>query len=169
MGSPDMEEILESSGAEVLSIEPDEVREMLETGDIGDADLSGMNILVVEDNELNCEIVKLVLEKAGAEVTLANNGRVGADTFSASEPGTFGCVLMDLSMPVMSGFDAARAIRSMGRRDAKTVPIIALSSDAREKDVRDAKEAGMNGHLAKPVDISRLYGTLLSVWNGRQG
>ncbi len=165
MEGPDIKEVLECSETEVLSIEPDEVREILEEGGERKAygDLFGMNILVVEDNEINREIVKLVLEKAGASVTLAGNGRIGTEAFAASERDAFDCVLMDLSMPVMSGFEAARAIRGMKRADAGTVPIIALSSDSSEEDVQKALGSGMNEHLAKPVDIVKLYRTLRSL------
>lgn len=162
MGGPDINEILECSDAGVLSIEPEEVREILETGSHGGTcrELSGMNILVVEDNEINRGMVKIVLEKAGASVVLANDGRAGAYTFAASNVNAFDCVLMDLCMPVMSGFESARTIRGMDRPDAGTVPIIALSSDSSERDVQNVKDSGMNEHLAKPVDIVRLYRTL---------
>ncbi len=162
MVGPDINGILECSAAGVLSIEPEEVREILETGSYESTykELSGMNILVVEDNEINRGIVKIVLEKAGASVVLANDGRAGADTFAASKVDAFDCVLMDLRMPVMSGFESARTIRGMERPDAGIVPIIALSSDSSERDVQNAKDSGMNEHLAKPVDIARLYRTL---------
>jgi len=123
-------------------------------------DIAGMRILLVEDNEINCEIVEFILEKAGAAVVTAQNGKVAVDTFAASAPGTFDCVIMDLMMPVMSGFEATRVIRGMDRPDAGTVPIIALSANAFEEDVAMAKDAGMDEHLAKPVDINKLFGTI---------
>lgn len=118
--------------------------------------IAGMRILLVEDNEINCEIVEFMLEDAGAEVVTANDGKAAVDTFMASEPGAFNCILMDLMMPVMSGYEAARVIRAMDRPDAKNVPIIALSANAFEEDVTMAKDAGMNEHLAKPVDIRKM-------------
>lgn len=120
-------------------------------------DIAGMRVLLVEDNEINCEIVEFMLKEAGAEVVTANDGKSAVDAFSASEPGTFDCVLMDLMMPVMSGYEAARVIRGLEREDAKTVPIIALSANAFDEDIAMAKDAGMNEHLAKPVDIQKMF------------
>ena len=119
--------------------------------------IAGMRVLLVEDNAINCEIVEYILKDAGAEVTTANDGKAAVDAFTAAAPGTFDCVLMDLMMPVMSGYEAARVIRGLNRADAKTVPIIALSANAFEEDVALAKDAGMNEHLAKPVDIRKMF------------
>lgn len=119
--------------------------------------IAGMRILLVEDNEINCEIVEFMLKDAGAEVVTANDGKAAVDAFAASDPGTFDCVLMDLMMPVMSGYEATRVIRSLDRPDAQDVPIIALSANAFEEDVTMAKDAGMNDHLAKPVDINKMF------------
>lgn len=120
-------------------------------------DIAGMNILLVEDNEINCEIVEFMLRDAGAEVVTANNGKAAVDVFEASATGTFDCILMDLMMPVMSGYEAARVIRGLDRADARTVPIIALSANTFDEDVALAKDAGMNEHLAKPVDVHRMF------------
>ncbi len=119
--------------------------------------IAGMRVLLVEDNEINCEIVEFMLKEAGAEVVTASDGKAAVDAFAASVPGEFHCVLMDLMMPVMSGYEAARVIRSLDRPDAETVPIIALSANAFEEDVALAKGAGMNEHLAKPVDIRKMF------------
>ncbi|WP_322175145.1 ATP-binding protein [Acutalibacter caecimuris] len=119
--------------------------------------ITGMRVLLVEDNEINCEIVEYILKKAGAEVVSAGNGKAAVDTFAASAPGTFDCILMDLMMPVMSGYEAARVIRSLNRSDAGDVPIIALSANAFDEDVVMAKDAGMNEHLAKPVDTRKMF------------
>ncbi len=116
-----------------------------------------MRVLLVEDNEINCEIIEFMLKDAGAEVVTANDGKVAVDAFAASAPETFDCVLMDLMMPVMSGYEAARVIRAMDRADAKTVPIIALSANAFDEDVAMAKDAGMDEHLAKPVDMGKMF------------
>ncbi len=121
------------------------------------SDIAGMCVLLAEDNEINCEIVKFMLEEAGAKVVTANDGKAAAEAFAASELGGFDCVLMDLMMPVMSGYEATRVIRSLDRPDAGTVPIIALSANAFEEDVAMAKDAGMNEHLAKPVDINKMF------------
>lgn len=119
--------------------------------------ISGMHVFLVEDNEVNCEIMEFILEQAGAEVVTAKDGKAAIDIFAASEQGAFDCILMDLMMPVMSGFEAARTIRCMDRVDAKIVPIIALSANAFEEDVVMAKDAGMNEHMAKPVDMEKLF------------
>ncbi len=121
------------------------------------SDVAGMQVLLVEDNELNCEIVEYILREAGAEVVTANDGKAAVDAFAASEPGRFDCILMDLMMPVMSGYEAARVIRGLDRADAKSVPIVALSANAFEEDIALAKDAGMNAHLAKPVDMRRMF------------
>ncbi len=89
------------------------------------------------------------------------------DAFAASAPGTFDCILMDLMMPVMSGYEAARVIRGLDRADAKTVPIIALSANAFEEDVAMAKDAGMNEHLAKPVDIQKMFKVMNGLRRGQ--
>ena len=122
--------------------------------------IAGMSILLVEDNEINCEIMEFMLKDAGAEVVTADDGKAAVDAFEASAPGSFDCVLMDLMMPVMSGYEAARVIRSLNRPDAETVPIIALSANAFEEDAALAKAAGMNKHMAKPVDIRKMLHVL---------
>ncbi len=127
-----------------------------EEQDIQD-NIAGMRILLVEDNEINCEIVEYILQEAGAEIVTAKDGKAAVDAFEASAPGTFDCVLMDLMMPVMSGYEATRVIRGLERTDAKSVPIIALSANTFEEDVALAKDAGMNEHLAKPVDIHKMF------------
>ena len=119
--------------------------------------IAGMRVLLVEDNEINYEIIEFMLTDAGAEVVTAVDGKAAVDAFAASGPGTFDCVLMDLMMPVMSGYEATRVIRSMDRPDAKSVPIIALSANAFDEDVAMAKDAGMNEHLAKPVDMGKMF------------
>ncbi len=134
-------------------------------------DISGMRILLVEDNEINCEIVEFMLKDAGAEVVTANDGKAAVDAFAASNPETFDCVLMDLMMPIMSGYEAARVIRGLDRPDAATVPIVALSANAFEEDAALAKDAGMNEHLAKPVDIGKMFQVMcrLRRWEPKNG
>ena len=127
--------------------------------------IAGMRVLLVEDNEINCEIVEYILQDVGVEVVTANNGKAAVDAFASAEPGTFDCVLMDLMMPVMSGYEAARVIRGLDRRDAEAVPIIALSANAFDEDIALAKDAGMNEHLAKPVDIRKMFQVMSRLHN----
>ncbi len=125
-----------------------------------DLDLAGMRVMLVEDNELNTEIARFMLEEAGVTVICVENGKLSVELFQNSEPGSFDVILMDIMMPVMNGLDAARAIRALERPDAKTIPIVAMTANAYEDDVRHALEAGMNAHLAKPIDTALLYRTL---------
>ena len=141
---------VDESWSERPPAEPEEPRD-------GQGSVAGMRVLLVEDNQINCEIVEYILQDAGAEVVTAHDGRAAVDAFGASAPGSFDCILMDLMMPVMSGYEAARVIRGLERADAGTVPIIALSANAFEEDVALAKDAGMNEHLSKPVDIWKMF------------
>ena len=129
--------------------------------------IAGMRVLLVEDNEINCEIVEYILRDAGAEVVTAGDGKAAVDAFTSAEPGAFDCVLMDLMMPVMSGYEAARVIRGLDRRDAEAVPIIALSANAFDEDIALAKDAGMNEHLAKPVDIHKMFQVMSRLRGGQ--
>lgn len=130
------------------------------------ADLTGMKVLLVEDNELNLEIAKYILEEHGMIVTTAENGRTATELFEHSDPGQFDLVLMDVMMPVMDGLEAARVIRSLPRPDAGTIPIIAMTANAYEEDIRKSKDAGMNAHLSKPIDIPKMLSVLMQY--GRQ-
>lgn len=116
----------------------------------------GLRILVAEDNEMNAMIATEILEEMGAEVTIAENGKVAVETFSSHPEQYFDFILMDVQMPVMDGREAARTIRGMRRPDAKKIPIFALSADAFVEDERMSAESGMNGHFAKPVDFVAL-------------
>lgn len=122
--------------------------------------LEGKRVLIVDDIPENAEIVADLLELEGVESDQAENGQVGLEMFSASPVGYYDAVLMDLMMPVMDGHTAAREIRQLERADAATVPIIALSANAFEADIRRSLDAGMNAHLAKPADAELLYTTL---------
>ena len=128
--------------------------------------LEGMRAMLVEDNELNTEIAQFILEEAGITVTCVENGRLALELFQSHEAGSFDVILMDIMMPVMNGLDATRAIRALERPDAKTIPIIAMTANAYDEDVRYAREAGMNGHLAKPIDTDLLYRTLGELYHG---
>ena len=114
--------------------------------------IAGFKILLVEDNKLNMEIAKYILEDEGALVEEALNGRDAADTFKRSEPFEFDLILMDVMMPVMNGLEATRKIRAMGRPEAKEIPIIAMTAGAFVEDRIAAREAGMSDHLTKPID-----------------
>ncbi len=123
--------------------------------------LNGVNLLLVEDNELNMEIAEFILGSVGANYTKAMNGQEAVDIFSRSPAGTFDGILMDVMMPVMNGYEAAEAIRKLHRDDAKRIPIIAMTANAFTDDKRRAYEAGMNEHLAKPLDKELLLRTLV--------
>ena len=122
--------------------------------------LAGRRILIVEDLPENAEIVADLLELEEMETERAENGQIALDMFSASQPGYYDAILMDLRMPVMDGLEAARHIRALDRADAGRIPIIALTANSFESDVRASLEAGMNAHLAKPADADELYETL---------
>ena len=125
-----------------------------------DRSLAGKHMLIVEDVDLNADLLADLLELEDVTSERAENGRVAVDAFSQAPPGHFDAILMDLRMPVMDGLEAARAIRALPREDAKAVPIVALTANAFEEDVRQSLDAGMNAHLAKPVDTDQLYDTL---------
>ena len=122
--------------------------------------LAGMHMLIVEDVDLNADLLADLLELEDITSERAENGREAVDAFSQAPEGHFDAILMDLRMPVMDGLEAARTIRALPRADARTVPIIALTANAFEEDVRQSLDAGMNAHLAKPVDTDMLYDTL---------
>ena len=133
------------------------------TGNDGTGILAGRHILLCEDHPLNQEIAKAILEKQRAIVTVAADGEVGMRAFLGSSIGYFDCILMDIHMPVMNGYESTKAIRALKRRDAKTVPIIAMTADAFEEDVKKCLSTGMNGHIPKPVEPDKLYQELESL------
>ena len=122
--------------------------------------LNGVHFLVAEDNEINSEILEELLEVEGAVCHIAENGHLAVEAFKNAPPGTFDAILMDVQMPVMNGYEATLAIRSLEREDAETIPIIAMTANAFAEDVRDAKDAGMNDHIAKPIDMDIVRKTL---------
>ncbi len=123
-----------------------------ETEEKPEVSIKGVHILLTEDNELNMEIAEFVLQNEGAVVTKTWNGQEAVEIFRKSEPDEFDVILMDIMMPVKNGYEAAKMIRSMDREDAKTIPIIAMTANAFTEDRLKAKEAGMDEHIAKPVD-----------------
>ena len=124
------------------------------------ADLTGRRILLAEDMPVNAEIMLMVLSLREMEAEHAENGRIAVEKFAESEPGYYDAILMDMRMPEMDGLEATRAIRTMDREDAKTIPIIALTANAFDEDVQRSMQAGLNAHLSKPVEAETLFKTL---------
>lgn len=129
-----------------------DMKDRNETEEKTETSIQGLHVLLTEDNELNMEIAEFVLQNEGAVVTKAWNGQKAVDIFRKSRPGEFDAILMDIMMPVMNGYEAAKMIRSLDREDAKVIPIIAMTANAFTEDKMRAKEAGMDEHIAKPVD-----------------
>ena len=127
-----------------------------EQKDVSEKSIKGLHILLAEDNELNMEIAEFMLQNEGADVTKAWNGQEAVEVFKKSEPGEFDVILMDIMMPVMNGYEATKMIRSLDREDAKAIPIIAMTANAFTEDRLRAKEAGMDEHISKPVDVRLL-------------
>ena len=117
-------------------------------------------ILLAEDNELNQEIARVILGDAGFTVEIAANGRIAVDMLKQSEPGYYQLILMDVRMPEMTGYEATRAIRKLENKELASIPIFAMTANAFEEDKQEAMKAGMNGHLAKPIDVKALFSTL---------
>ncbi len=130
--------------------------------------LEGMHILVAEDNEINAEILEELLDMVGATCDICENGQAVAEAFAASQPGQYRLILMDVQMPVMNGYDATRAIRAMPHPLAQTIPIIAMTANAFAEDIRDALEAGMTAHVAKPIDMGVLEQTVKTVLEAQE-
>lgn len=130
---------------------------------------NGRTFLVVEDNRINAEILCELLAMQGAKTVVRCDGRQGVLAFSGSVPGTYDAILMDVRMPEMNGYEATKRIRSMDRDDAVSIPIIAMTANAFAEDIRAAKEAGMNGHVAKPIDMTLLEETLGNILRGSEG
>lgn len=118
--------------------------------------LEGMRFLAAEDNEINAEILTEILGIEGAFCEIVENGRLAVERFEKAEQGEFDAILMDVQMPVMNGHDATRAIRSMEREDARRIPIIAMTANAFAEDEKAALDAGMDAHVAKPLDVELL-------------
>lgn len=125
-----------------------------------DIDLSGIKVLAAEDNEINQEILVELMKAEGVECDIASDGKEALDKFLASAPGQYDMIFMDVHMPVMDGYAAAQAIRASAHEEAGTIPIIAMTADAFEEDVKKALDAGMNAHTAKPIDMDKLKATM---------
>ena len=139
-----------------LELEPLDMDSRTNADNSESIDLAGHRILLVEDNAINAEIARMILEQYGAEVQQADNGKIGLEALQEKGPGYYDAVLMDIQMPVMNGFEATKAIRALGGAYATALPIIAMSANAYDEDVRDCLAAGMNGHIAKPFNPDEL-------------
>lgn len=138
----------------------------------GEVNIAGLHLLLAEDNKLNAEIARTLLEDEGAITTIVNDGQQAVDIFSRNKPGTFDAILMDIMMPEMDGLSATKAIRALDREDAGTIPIIAMTANAFDEDEKKCMEAGMNAHLVKPLDIQKMKEAVcryLNKQNDRQG
>ena len=126
-------------------------------------DFTGKRLLLVEDNMINMEIANMILTEAGFTVETAENGRIAVDKVASSEPGYYDAILMDIQMPVMDGYEATREIRALPNSGLRNIPILAMTANAFKEDELAAMEAGMQAHIAKPVDVDHLMKTLASV------
>lgn len=139
--------------------EADKVQKQASPGD--STDLAGVKILMAEDNDLNAEIAMVQLEELGMHITRASDGKEALKIFASNQPGTFDIIFMDIMMPKMNGYEATKAIRALQNRpDARTIPIIAMTANAFAEDVQASLDAGMNGHLSKPIVIDEVVKTI---------
>jgi signal transduction histidine kinase/ABC-type amino acid transport substrate-binding protein/ActR/RegA family two-component response regulator len=143
-------------GSSAITMAPDTVAEVGNSYE----QLQGKKVLICEDNELNCEIVCEVLRQYGIDTDIAENGQDGVRLFADSAPSEYAAILMDIRMPVMNGYEATRAIRTLRHPAAATIPIIAMTADVLEENIKKCEEAGMNGHLSKPLDPNKLFAIL---------
>jgi len=130
--------------------------------------LEGLRFLAAEDNEINADILMELMEMEGAKVELAENGKIAIEMFTSADPGYYDIVLTDIQMPVMNGYETAEAIRKLDRQDAKTIPIVAMTANAYADDVQKAFDAGMNAHVAKPIDIKNMEKVIKEVLTNAQ-
>lgn len=130
-------------------------------------DFTKMRLLLVEDNAINMEIATMILGQLGFALETAENGQVAVEKVRQSAPGYYDAVMMDIQMPEMDGYEATRAIRALEDEDLAGVPIIAMTANAFQEDVRAAKEAGMQAHIAKPIDVNVMVETLNEVLGKR--
>ncbi|MBQ9346598.1 MAG: amino acid permease [Oscillibacter sp.] len=126
-------------------------------------DFTGVRLLLAEDNAINREIATLLLEEAGFVLDTAENGKIAVEKVAASRPGDYQCVLMDIQMPVMDGYEAAQAIRRLKNKELARIPIVAMTANAFSEDIQAAKDAGMNSHISKPIDVHKMMETLAEV------
>lgn len=169
----DIEEEAKDAGVTAFCSKPmflselsDCLRSTLDSEELG-AEISGEQIefragriLLAEDNELNQEIAEEILEEAGFTIEIAENGQIAVDMLKRAEAGYYQLVLMDVQMPVMNGYEAAKAIRELEDRRLASIPMIAMTANAFEEDRKEALKSGMNGHIAKPINIDVLFETM---------
>ena len=127
-----------------------------------------MRLLLVEDNAINMEIARMILTQAGFMLDTAEDGNVALDTIAQSQPGDYDAILMDIQMPVMNGYEATRAIRALPDPALAGIPIIAMTANVFQEDVQAARNAGMDGHIAKPLDVEKMLSTLTQVLSGHR-
>ena len=145
---------------------PEQGEQTIQEAEVTERVMEGRRFLVAEDNELNAEILTEMLNMEGAVYELAANGQEALDMFQKSAPGYYDMILMDVQMPVMNGYEAARRIRACGHPEAASIPIVAMTANTFAEDVRDAMEAGMDGHLAKPIDMAVVRSTVARFLGG---
>lgn len=138
------------------ALEPNQEEKVSALETFSQQDFTGRRVLLVEDNEINIEVAKELLGMVGIQVEMAVNGKLAVEAVQEKESGYFDLIFMDIQMPVMNGYEAAQAIRALDREDLKKIPIVAMTADAFADDIKRAKDAGMNDHISKPVDIERL-------------
>ena len=166
----DSEIHLESSPGEgstfsfTLKLQPVQAETVQEEQTAQNFSFTGMHVLVAEDNALNMEIIKTILEDYGIIVQEAENGEAALKCMKDAAPGSYDLILMDIMMPVMDGLEATRQIRAIDRQDCKEIPIIAMSANAFDEDVKRSLSSGMNGHMSKPVDMKKLEELLEKIW-----
>lgn len=148
--------------------EGEEVKQQEGNLEILEEDLSGYHFLLVEDNEINSEILGELLQMRGATFTVKTDGLQAVNEFKDAKPGTYDAIFMDIQMPVMNGYEAAREIRKLNHPDARSIVILAMTANAFTEDVQAAIEAGMDGHIAKPVDMKILYSTIAGILRKRK-
>ena len=143
-------------------------RDSAERDSAGAMDFKGIHLLLVEDIDMNRELATMILTDAGFRVDTAANGKIAVDKIAVSKPGDYQAILMDVQMPVMNGYDATRAIRALKNPKLASIPIVAMTANAFSEDVQNAKAAGMNGHIAKPLDVPKMMATLSEVLQQRK-
>lgn len=149
------------SAWDICIVLPIEYREKVDISQQKESyDFAGKHLLLVEDNDLNVEVAQTLLEMVGFEVDVAENGKVAVEKFDEKEPGSYDAILMDIRMPIMDGLEATRRIRNLGKKDSRTISIVALSANAHDEDAKRSIASGMNGHLAKPIEVDTLYSML---------
>ena len=149
-----------ADSASASAVDSDSTSAPASTSTSAPSALKGLNVLLVEDNEINTYVARIILENGGCVVSEANNGEKAVEAFSESEPYTYDAILMDVRMPIMDGLEATKAIRALDRPDAVSVPIIAMTADAFDDERLHTIEAGMNYHLTKPIETDQLYEAL---------